>query len=262
MNQSASSVTLRPEAAEAVAAATLDNAPHPQPALDASLPTPPYLEKHYWWAYLHPRGVRFFDRLWMVNAILFGNFNALRDEALRRLGERIDGHMLQVAAVYGDITPKIAERLAPGASLTLVDIAPIQLQNVARKLPLQPRVSLQQQDSTALDFADGQFDTVLLFFLLHEQPDDIKYQTCAEALRVLKPGGRLLVVDYHQPKAWHPFRYLLKPFLRVLEPFSLALWGKSVRHWFPASLQVSEEDTRLFFGGLYQVTEMRVQSQE
>lgn len=258
MNQPANTATLNPETDAALPVAAAPDVPHPLPELDPALSLPPYLEKHYWWAYLHPRGVRFFDRLWMVNAILFGNFNALRDEALRRLGPRIDGHMLQVAAVYGDITPKIAERLAPAASLTLVDIAPIQLRNVARKLPLQPRVNLQQQNSTALDFADGQFDTVLLFFLLHEQPDSEKFKTCAEALRVLKPGGRLLVVDYHQPKAWHPFRYLLRPFLRVLEPFSLSLWGKSVCHWFPPHMQVREQQTQLFFGGLYQVTEIRV----
>lgn len=232
--------------------------PHPLPQLNTALGIPPYLEKHYWWAYLHPKGVKLFDRLWLVNAILFGNFNALRDEALRRLGARIDGDMLQVAAVYGDITPKIAARLSPSASLTLVDIAPIQLQNVARKLPLQPSVKLLQQNSTALQFADASFDTVLLFFLLHEQPDSEKRLTCIEALRVLKPGGRLLVVDYHRPAAWHPFRYLLKPFLRVLEPFSLALWQGPVRSWFPSDMAVKKEETSLYFGGLYQVTELQL----
>ena len=253
------SATFTPEAIETVdvAAATAPR-PHPQPHLNSALGIPPYLQKHYWWAYLHPKGVKLFDRLWLVNAILFGNFNALRDEALRRLGQRIDGDMLQVAAVYGDITPKIADRLDPAASLTLVDIAPIQLQNVARKLPLQRGVSLLQQNSTALQFADASFDTVLLFFLLHEQPDSEKLLTCAEALRVLKPGGRLLVVDYHRPAAWHPFRYLLKPFLRLLEPFSLALWRGPVRSWFPAGMQVKTEETSLYFGGLYQVTEMQL----
>lgn len=251
-----SSATLAPADADTLDAAS--DMPHPLPRLDGSLGIPPYLEKHYWWAYLHPKGVRLFDRLWLVNAILFGNFNALRDIALRRLGTAIPGRMLQIAAVYGDITPKIAQRLQPGAHLDLVDIAPIQLQNVARKLPAQAPVTLEQQNSTALRFADGTFDTVLLFFLLHEQPDSEKVRTCAEALRVLKPGGRLLVVDYHKPKAWHPFRYLLKPFLRVLEPFSLSLWQGPVQRWFPATMHVREASTELVFGGLYQVTELKL----
>lgn len=232
---------------------------HPAPHLNAALGIPPYLQQHYWWAYLHPRGVKLFDRLWLVNSILFGNFNALRDAALRHLGDRIEGDMLQVAAVYGDITPKIAERLEPGANLTLIDIAPIQLKNVARKLPAQRGVKLLQQNSTALEFADASFDTVLLFFLLHEQPDTEKFRTCREALRVVKPGGRILVVDYHRPAAWHPFRYLLKPFLRLLEPFSLSLWHTPVGRWFPSGMAIKKESTELFFGGLYQVVDMQLE---
>ena len=43
-------------------------------------PVPDYLEKNYWWAYRHPRGVKFFDREWMVNLILFGNMAKLRQD--------------------------------------------------------------------------------------------------------------------------------------------------------------------------------------
>lgn len=34
---------------------------------------PEYLAKHYWWAYLSPKGVGFFDRPFIVNRILWGN---------------------------------------------------------------------------------------------------------------------------------------------------------------------------------------------
>ena len=231
---------------------------HPFPRLNPELGIPNYLHDNYWWAYLHPRGVKFFDRLWMVNLILFGNFNALRDAALLRLGPRIEGNLLQIAAVYGDITPKVAARLAPGAGMTLVDIAPIQLANAARKLSAGQHVTLLQQDSTAMTLASASFDTVLLFFLLHEQPDAEKRKTCAEALRLLKPGGRILVVDYHRPRGWNPMRYLLPPLLRLLEPFSMALWAGRVRLWFPEHMHIVAEQTELFCGGLYQVTEFQL----
>ena len=95
---------------------------------------PEYLKKVYWWAYLHPRGVRIFEHQWIVNAILWGNFVRLRDSALDEMGSTISGRSLQVACVYGDFTGQLAQRLAPGASLDVVDVAPIQLQNLRRKI--------------------------------------------------------------------------------------------------------------------------------
>ena len=50
------------------------------PAARPSVPA--YLEQTYWWAYVHPRAVRWFEREWLVNLILFGNYGRLRDQAL------------------------------------------------------------------------------------------------------------------------------------------------------------------------------------
>ena len=43
---------------------------------------PEYLHNTYWWAYLHPRAVYIFERQWLVNLILWGNFARLRDARL------------------------------------------------------------------------------------------------------------------------------------------------------------------------------------
>ena len=40
---------------------------------------PGYLHETYWWAYVHPNAVRLFERQWLVNLILWGNFAKLRD---------------------------------------------------------------------------------------------------------------------------------------------------------------------------------------
>src|SRR5262245_30341004 len=88
---------------------------------------PRYLLQTYWWAYVHPRAVRFFEREWLVNLILWGNYGSLRDAALAALGPRLVGPTLQIACVYGDLTTRLAARLAPGARLDVLDILPIQL---------------------------------------------------------------------------------------------------------------------------------------
>ncbi|HEX4858494.1 MAG TPA: rhodoquinone biosynthesis methyltransferase RquA, partial [Usitatibacteraceae bacterium] len=189
---------------------------------------PAYLEETYWWAYVHPKAVSFFERQWLVNAILWGNFPRLRDAALESLGGPLDGQTLQVACVYGDFTLRLAERIAADGWLDVVDVLPIQLKNLREKLPAGSRVREHLGNSAALHFADASFERTVLFFLLHEQPEHVRRATLAEAIRVTKPGGKVVVVDYHLPKRFHPLRYLFRPVLGFLEPFALDLWRSEV----------------------------------
>lgn len=213
---------------------------------------PEYLERVYWWAYLNPRCVRFFEQQWIVNAILWGNFSRLRDSALDTLGASISGRTLQIACVYGDFSPKLAQRLDPSGCMDVVDVAPIQLDNLRAKLGDNPQVQLHRQDASELRFADGTFDHSVLFFLLHELPADVRARALAEALRVLKPGGRLVVVDYHGPVRSHPHRYLMRPVLATLEPFALDLWRHEISEWLPEGLDPAGIEKTTYFGGLYQ----------
>lgn len=222
--------------------------------IDASWPleVPAYLEETYWWAYIHPNGVNFFERQWLVNCILWGNFARLRDVALDELGRTVRGRTLQVACVYGNFTARLVERVAPGSWLDVVDVLPIQLRNLRRKLDPSAPVALFRRDSTALAFEDGRYDQAIVFFLLHEQPEGVRIQTLSEALRVLRPGGKLVVVDYHRPHRLHPLRYLFRPVLRVLEPYALDLWRDDIEKWLPGAFRPAAMRKQTFFGGLYQ----------
>lgn len=226
------------------------------PARDAAieaLPIPRYLESVYWWAYVHPRAVHLFEREWLVNTILFGNYARLRDAALAALGRPLEGRTLQVACVYGNLTERLVAQLAPRAQLEVIDILPIQLQNLRDKLSLDSRVLLRQGDASALPHADASVDQVLLFFLLHEQPEPVRRATLAEAMRVVKPGGRVVIVDYHRPVAWHPLRLLMRAVFRQLEPYAIDLWKQSIEDYLPAELRPSQREHRTWFGGLYQM---------
>ena len=219
---------------------------------------PSYLERVYWWAYVHPRAVEFFERQWLVNLILWGNFGQLRDAALARLGEQLPGKTLQIACVYGNLTERMARRVPDDAQLDVVDILPVQLDNLQRKLPAGHRVGAIHGNSAHLDVADGVYDQALLFFLLHEQPEDVRRATLSEALRVVRPGGRLVIVDYHQPKKTHPLRWLMRQVLTHLEPFAMDLWHRPVEDWLPPDHRAKIVSHELSFGGLYQVFDIQV----
>ncbi len=218
----------------------------------APVQVPEYLQTTYWWAYLHPRAVHIFERQWLVNLILWGNFARLRDAALQEMGDVINGKVLQVACVYGDFTEHLVRRLGPAGTLDVVDVAPIQIKNLQAKLSKPEHVTASLQDSSALQFADGSRDAVVVFFLLHEQPADVRRKTIAEALRVTKPGGKLIFVDYHKPVAVSPFRYLMVPVLTILEPFAMDVWRHEITEWLPTDIPITKVDKQTYFGGLYQ----------
>jgi ubiquinone/menaquinone biosynthesis C-methylase UbiE len=217
---------------------------------------PEYLQNTYWWAYLHPRAVHIFERQWLVNLILWGNFARLRNAALQEMGEVINGRVLQVACVYGDFTEHLVRRLGPQGSVDVIDVAPIQINNLHTKLKLAgadpSRVNALLQDSTDLHFADGSHDDVVVFFLLHEMPTEVRRKTVAEALRVTKPGGKLIFVDYHKPRALSPFRYLMVPILTTLEPFAMDVWNHEIATWLPEGAAIAKVHKQTYFGGLYQ----------
>ena len=223
----------------------------------SNVTVPDYLNAHYWWAYIHPKAVKLFERQWLVNLILWGNYARLRDAALAEMGELLPGTTLQVACVYGDLTNCLSQRATTsGGSIDIVDVLPIQLKNLRDKLPAGAPARLLAMDAMDLKLPDASYDRALVFFLLHEQPREWRERTLSEVFRVLKPGGKVIIVDYARPRWWHPLRYLFPILLAKLEPFALDLWREEITGWLPSSC-ARRAHKRLFFGGLYQLVVSR-----
>ena len=110
--------------------------PIPESQPGRNIKAPHYLTAHYWWAHLHPRAIWFFERQWLVNLILWGNYPRLRNAAMTQLGNVLPGTTLQVACVYGDLTGEASSRVAAGGGrLDIVDVLPMQLESLRNKLP-------------------------------------------------------------------------------------------------------------------------------
>ncbi|RBP02889.1 methyltransferase family protein [Roseiarcus fermentans] len=215
---------------------------------------PAYLEKVYWWTYVRPWAIRLFERQWLINAIVFGNYARLRDKALDLLGPaRLSGRTLQIACAYGDLTNRLAARVQEGEGhLDVIDVVPAQIENMHGKLPPGAPVRGLVMDSADLDLPDGRYDRAVLFLLLHEQPDDWRRKTLAEAWRVVRPGGRIVIVDYARPKWWSPFRYIMPPALALLEPFALDIWRDEIQTFLHPAATVRSLRRESVFAGLYQ----------
>ena len=83
----------------------------------------------------------------------------------------------------------------PGVQLTGVDFSPAMLQIARRRATdLGIDVDLLVGDAQALEFEDASFDTVVITLALCSIPDERK--AVAEAWRVLRPGGRILLLEH------------------------------------------------------------------
>ncbi|MBT8052468.1 MAG: class I SAM-dependent methyltransferase [Xanthomonadales bacterium] len=214
---------------------------------------PEYLQDTYWWAYLHPKSFYFFEREWVVNLILWGNMKRLTDTVLEELSLAPQSQVLQVACVYGDFSNRVARHLdETGSRLHIVDVAPIQIENVRKKVSGRNNVEAHLQDSTSMHFPAESFDQTVVFFLLHEQPEYARRKTVEEAIRVTKPGGKVIFVDYHGPKRKNPMRYVMKPILATLEPYAMDLWREELPAFMPESVKPEQIQSDFYFGGLYQ----------
>jgi ubiquinone/menaquinone biosynthesis C-methylase UbiE len=137
-------------------------------------------------------------------------------------------------------------------------VLPIQLANLRRKLPPSDRVALLHGDSAALPAPDASYERALIFFLLHEQPEAVRRATLAEALRVVRPGGRIVIVDLPPAAPLNPLYWPMVGVLRGLEPFALDLVARRHRAWLPAAAPIARLRKRTLFGGLYQLVTLDV----
>ena len=177
-----------------------------------------------------------YDRL---NHVLSMNVDKLwRRHALKEIVEGTSQRILDVACGTGDSTVSIAKAVTEGSKVIGVDISEGMMALVkgkAEKAGVANRISLQVADGEALPYEEGAFDRVTCAFGIRNF--EHKEKGLSEFFRVLKPGGRAVILELSVPQnrlvRWAYDLY----FLHILPRIGGAVSGdKAAYRYLPASV--------------------------
>ncbi len=172
-----------------------------------------------------------------------------RQRLVRQVHDIHPQAVLDLATGSGDVAFALANALPTGSRLTGMDFCQPMLDEAVRKRALVSRWSLiefKQGDGMALPLANETFDAITLSFGLRNMAD--RHKALTEMHRVLRPGGRLFVLEFSQPYFW--FKPIYYAYLKFLLPSIAAVvtgdrsayeyLGGSIEN-FPARGKMSEE---------------------
>jgi len=154
----------------------------------------------------------------LANHLLSGGVDCWWRQRLVRLVH--DSHpaaVLDLATGSGDVAFALADGLPPGGELTGMDFCQPMLDEAVKKRASSARwahIKFMQGDGMALPLPDRSFDAVTISFGLRNMAD--RHTALVEMRRVLRPGGKLFVLEFSQPYFW--FRPVYFAYLKYLLP--------------------------------------------
>lgn len=132
--------------------------------------------------------------LWLLSR---GRESAFREKVLRLARLSPGEQVLDVGCGTGTLAIAAKRQVGTTGTVYGVDASPEMLARANRKVrKAGVEIVLKNALVEALPFPDGRFDVVLSTVMLHHLPGKLRRQCAAEIRRVLKPGGRVLAVDF------------------------------------------------------------------
>lgn len=136
----------------------------------------------------------------MNDVMSFGIHRLWKRYTIDCSGVRTGMQVLDIAGGTGDLTAQFSRRVGPSGKVVLADINQAMLdvgRDKLRNMGIVGNVDYVQANAEELPFEDDRFDIITIAFGLRNVTD--KQKALESMFRVLKPGGRLLVLEFSKP---------------------------------------------------------------
>ncbi|WP_411359529.1 bifunctional demethylmenaquinone methyltransferase/2-methoxy-6-polyprenyl-1,4-benzoquinol methylase UbiE [Pseudidiomarina salilacus] len=136
----------------------------------------------------------------MNDVMSFGIHRLWKRYTIDCSGVRAGMKVLDIAGGTGDLTEQFSRRVGPKGEVVLADINQAMLdvgRDKLRNRGIVANVDYVQANAEELPFANDTFDIITIAFGLRNVTD--KQKALESMFRVLKPGGRLLVLEFSKP---------------------------------------------------------------
>lgn len=162
-----------------------------------------------------------------------------RKKAILRMKTEAPKNILDIATGTGDFAIEAFRRLKP-EHITGADLSEGMMQVAARKVAdacLEKHIHFEVQDCMALTFTDYSFDAVTVAFGVRNFEDIAK--GISEIFRVLKPGGRMVILELSRPDKF-PIKQLFNLYSSTVLPIAGRFFSKDIKayKYLPASIQL------------------------
>jgi ubiquinone/menaquinone biosynthesis C-methylase UbiE len=135
--------------------------------------------------------------VWLVT---LGRERVFREKVLHLARLEPGESVLDVGCGTGTLAITAKRHVGPPGTVHGMDASPQMIARAGKKArKAGVEVVFKNAVAEALPFPDAQFDVVMTTVMLHHLPRNARQQRAAEMRRVLKPGGRVLAVDFGGP---------------------------------------------------------------
>jgi len=160
----------------------------------------------------------------------FGGEKKFRQEMIKPIEFFSNDKILDMCCGTGNVTFAIREKVGENAEIIGIDLSSNQIQQ-AKKINRFRNVKFIEGDATRTNFESDYFDKVVIPHALHEMPRKTQLKVLAEIRRILKNGGKVIVLEEDIPG-------------NILLRLILGIW---FWYWLPASLNFETPSRRSMF---------------